>query len=124
MEHVMASVTLCLDGSLRTKVEIAKQSSLAARIAATATKNAELTGVNVAEQSMLLNVLGEICKRYIAHVLYVTVLREETVAADQNENTVQEREGLSGRVCLNQNVRDGDHLLNSQVGTVLSYAVA
>lgn len=51
-------------------------------------KTKDLTGLDVAEQSVLLVVSGEICENNVAHDLYAPVLREESAVADGSEAKV------------------------------------
>lgn len=64
----------------------------------------DLTGSNVAEQSMLLYVPGEICGADIVHVLCVEILRNLAAKADRGGGTVEEGERFSGERRLVQNV--------------------
>lgn len=78
------------------------------------------TRLNVAEQSVLLNVLGKTCQNGAVHVLLVAVLREETAADDRSDSTVQAEKRLSGGEDFVQNVQSGDHLPIGHDGAVLS----
>lgn len=55
-----------------------------------------LTGIDVAEQSVLRDVSDEICETDIAHILHVAILREGAVTADRGGSTVDRKERLSG----------------------------
>lgn len=54
-----------------------------------------LTGLDVAEQSVLLNIHGEICKKDIAHVLCVAVSRVETPENDESSRLVEEKNAVT-----------------------------
>lgn len=61
---------------------MAKQPSSATRRTKTAAKMRPVSGLVVAERSVLPDVSGEICETYNAHCLYVAVLGEAAAAAD------------------------------------------
>lgn len=70
-----------------------------------------LTAVHVAEQSVLLIRLGEICKINVEHVFYVVVLHEEAPAADGSGSTPEVQKKLSCKGDFVQNQRKGNHPL-------------
>lgn len=49
----------------------------------------DLMRLDVAEQSVLLDVPGEICETDVVHALYAAVLREEAAASDESSSTVE-----------------------------------
>lgn len=57
-------------------------------------ERADLTGLDVGDQSVLLQVPGETCRTDVVHVLYAAVPREEAARADGSRITVEEREIL------------------------------
>lgn len=69
----------------------------------------------------MLDVPGEICENNVAYVFHVAVLREGAAAADGNNDTVEEKQRLSGKGGFIQTLRDGDHLLIDR-GTMFCFA--
>lgn len=79
----------------------------------------DLTGLDVAEQSVLLGILDEMCENDAVHVLYAAVLHEVAAAADGTGITVEESERLFGGGSFTNNVPNSDRLLVSHGGAVL-----
>lgn len=76
-------------------------------------KMGDLTGLDPAEQSVLLHVLDETCENDVANVIYAAVLREEAAAADESGDTVISGEKIFAGRGFIQNLRDGGHLLTA-----------
>lgn len=76
----------------------------------------DLKGIDFAEQSVLLDVRGEMCESDVAHVRYVAAPREEAAAADEGGSTVEEGARLSSKGGFVQNVGDETHLFTDHGG--------
>lgn len=82
-----------LDAMSKQAMPVAAENSVAVFAYGEASDNGgetkDLTGFDVIEPSVLLDVPGAICETIISHMLYVAVLRDGTAAADRSDSTVK-----------------------------------